>query len=137
MSHPLQSNEQLRYGDNTKHWEKFLNYGCVLKSHSVVAQAWKLHKESRLLDMKDPSLVLGEDEGGEVQRVLETAVVCVQTAPEKRPSMFLVAAMLAGQGRRMWNVDALPSVEEAHESSQLAALRALLWKNVLTTEFPC
>ncbi|KAG0605504.1 hypothetical protein M758_9G064400 [Ceratodon purpureus] len=74
--------------------------------------AWKLHKESRLLDMKDPSLVLGENEAGEVQRVLETAVLCVQNAPEKRPSMFLAAAMLAGQA----NVDALPSVEEIYES---------------------
>ncbi|KAG0558162.1 hypothetical protein KC19_10G008900 [Ceratodon purpureus] len=96
--------------------------------------AWKLHKESRLLDMKDPSLVLGEDEGEEVQRVLETAVVCVQTAPEKRPSMFLVAAMLAGQGRA--GECGCTSVSR-RGPRELAALRALLWKNVLTTEFPC
>ncbi|KAG0605446.1 hypothetical protein M758_9G059900 [Ceratodon purpureus] len=74
--------------------------------------AWKLHKESRLLDMKDPSLLLGENEAEEVQRVLETAVLCVQNAPEKRPSMFLAAAMLAGQA----NVDALSSIEEIDES---------------------
>ncbi|KAG0588036.1 hypothetical protein KC19_2G210500 [Ceratodon purpureus] len=74
--------------------------------------AWKLHKESRLLDMKDPSLVLGQNQAEEVQRVLETAVLCVQSAPEKRPSMFLATAMLAGQV----SVDALPSIEEIDES---------------------
>ncbi|KAG0616822.1 hypothetical protein M758_5G144000 [Ceratodon purpureus] len=77
--------------------------------------AWKLHKESRLLDMKDPSLLLGENEAEEVQRVLETAVLCVQNAPEKRPSMFLAAAMLAGQA----NVDALPPADEIQYESWL------------------
>ncbi|KAG0564752.1 hypothetical protein KC19_8G136800 [Ceratodon purpureus] len=59
-------------------------------------RAWKLHKENRLLDMKDATLVVSDDEALEVLRVLETAVMCVQSAPDKRPSMFQVAAMLAG-----------------------------------------
>ncbi|KAG0558418.1 hypothetical protein KC19_10G026500 [Ceratodon purpureus] len=59
-------------------------------------RAWKLHKENRLLDLKDPTLLVSDAEAVEVQRVLETAVLCVQNAPEKRPSMFQVAAMLAG-----------------------------------------
>ncbi|KAG0602082.1 hypothetical protein M758_11G158900 [Ceratodon purpureus] len=60
------------------------------------SRAWKLHKENRLLDMMDATLVVSEDETREVQQVLEIAVLCVQNDPEKRPSMFQVAAMLAG-----------------------------------------
>ncbi|KAG0564750.1 hypothetical protein KC19_8G136600 [Ceratodon purpureus] len=59
-------------------------------------RAWKLHKENRLLDMKDATLEVSDVEALEVLRVLETAVMCVQSAPDKRPSMFQVAAMLAG-----------------------------------------
>lgn len=75
-------------------------FRCVSAVHHVIRvvmlQAWKLHKENRLLDMKDATLVVSDDEALEVLRVLETAVMCVQSAPDKRPSMFQVAAMLAG-----------------------------------------
>ncbi|KAG0626617.1 hypothetical protein M758_2G138500 [Ceratodon purpureus] len=78
-------------------------------------RAWKLHKENRLLDLKDPALVVSDDEAVEVQRVLETAVLCVQNAPEKRPSMFQVAAMLAGNA----NADVLPT-DDHSDSNWLA-----------------
>jgi hypothetical protein len=68
----------------------------VMVSFFFFLQAWKLHRENRLLDMKDPTVDVSEDEAAVMQRVLETAVLCVQNAPEKRPSMFQVAAMLAG-----------------------------------------
>ena len=49
------------------------------------------------MELKDPKLQLKSDcEALEVQRVLETALMCVQTSPERRPSMFRVVAMLAG-----------------------------------------
>jgi len=62
----------------------------------TVWQAWKLHKEGRLMEIMDPRLHVNKDEEMEVRRVLETAVSCVQTSPEKRPTMFRVVAMVAG-----------------------------------------
>ena len=84
----------------TKHHAMPCLFSCLSAVHHlkrvVMLQAWKLHKENRLLDMKDATLVVSDDEALEVLRVLETAVMCVQSAPDKRPSMFQVAAMLAG-----------------------------------------
>jgi hypothetical protein len=52
--------------------------------------------ENRLMDLVDPRLQFNNNEFFEVQRVLETAVLCVQISPEKRPTMFRVVAMLVG-----------------------------------------
>jgi len=62
----------------------------------LVLQAWKLHNQDRLMDVMDPRLHVSPSEEMEVRRILETAVMCVNTTPEKRPSMFRVVAMLAG-----------------------------------------
>ncbi|CAM6029831.1 unnamed protein product [Sphagnum balticum] len=59
-------------------------------------RAWKLHMENRLMDLVDPRLQFNNNEFFEVQRVLETAILCVQISPEKRPTMFRVVAMLVG-----------------------------------------
>ncbi|CAK9202714.1 unnamed protein product [Sphagnum troendelagicum] len=59
-------------------------------------QAWKLYTENRLMDLIDPRLQFNNNEFFEVQRILETAILCVQISPEKRPSMFRVVAMLGG-----------------------------------------
>ena len=83
-----------------------------VKEPVFILQAWKLHKANRLLDMKDTTLVISEDEAREVQQVLETAMLCVQNASEKRPSMFQVTAMLAGDA----NVDVSPVDEDYCES---------------------
>lgn len=48
------------------------------------------------MEVLDPRLRVTEADAIEVQRVLEIAVMCVQTSPEKRPTMFRVVAMLAG-----------------------------------------
>lgn len=51
------------------------------------------------MSLVDERLELDADdmcEQMEVQRVLNTAILCVQLAPEKRPVMFRVLAMLAG-----------------------------------------
>lgn len=70
--------------------------------------AWKLHQTKRLLDMKDPTLIVSEDEAEEVQRVLETALSCVHNNPKKRPAMIQVAAILAGKE----DGDKLPPTDE-------------------------
>ncbi|CAK9251061.1 unnamed protein product [Sphagnum jensenii] len=59
-------------------------------------RAWKLYTKNRLMDLVDPRLQLNNSESFEVQRILETAILCVQISPEKRPSMFRVVAMLGG-----------------------------------------
>lgn len=59
-------------------------------------RARKLLKEDRLIELMDSRLRVSEADALEVQRVLEIAVMCVQAAPEMRPTMFRVVAMLAG-----------------------------------------
>ncbi|CAM6038974.1 unnamed protein product, partial [Sphagnum compactum] len=58
--------------------------------------AWKLHSKNSLMDLIDPRLQCSNIELFEVKRVLEIAILCVQTSAEKRPTMFRVVAMLAG-----------------------------------------
>ncbi|KAG0564236.1 hypothetical protein KC19_8G094400 [Ceratodon purpureus] len=56
--------------------------------------AWKLHREGNLMDLVDPTLSLRDDEKFEVQRLINIALLCVQNAPEQRPTMARVVAML-------------------------------------------
>jgi len=48
------------------------------------------------MDLIDPRLQCSNIEFFEVKRVLEIAILCVQTSAKKRPTMFRVVAMLAG-----------------------------------------
>ncbi|KAH9564112.1 hypothetical protein CY35_04G007200 [Sphagnum magellanicum] len=57
-------------------------------------RAWKLLSKNSLMDLIDPRLECSETELFEVKRVLEIALLCVQTSAEKRPTMFRVVAML-------------------------------------------
>ncbi|KAH8952988.1 hypothetical protein BDL97_08G000900 [Sphagnum fallax] len=59
-------------------------------------RAWKLHSKNSLMDLIDPRLQCSNIELFEVKRVLEIAILCVQTSAEQRPTMFRVVAMLAG-----------------------------------------
>ncbi|CAK9216804.1 unnamed protein product [Sphagnum troendelagicum] len=59
-------------------------------------RAWKLHLKNSLMDLIDPRLQCNDIELSEVKRVLEIAILCVQTSAESRPTMFRVVAMLAG-----------------------------------------
>jgi hypothetical protein len=59
-------------------------------------RAWKLLSKNSLMDLIDPRLQCSNTELFEVKRVLEIAILCVQTSAEKRPTMFRVVAMLAG-----------------------------------------
>ncbi|CAN5968668.1 unnamed protein product, partial [Sphagnum jensenii] len=64
-------------------------------------RAWKLHSKNSLMDLIDPRLQCSNIELFEVKRVLEIAILCVQTSAEKRPTMFRVVAMLAGDANVM------------------------------------
>jgi hypothetical protein len=55
-----------------------------------------LLSKNSLMDLIDPRLQCNDIELFEVKRVLEIATSCVQTSAEKRPTMFRVVAMLAG-----------------------------------------
>ena len=59
-------------------------------------QAWKLNDEGRLLELLDPTLSIQIDEEAMVQRVLTTALACLQTIAERRPTMAQVVGMLQG-----------------------------------------
>jgi hypothetical protein len=58
-------------------------------------QAWKLHEDGRVLDlveMKLQDMPIKE----ELKRVVNIALLCIQSAPSKRPTMSNVVAMLSG-----------------------------------------
>jgi hypothetical protein len=60
-----------------------------------IVQAWKLHREGKLMDLVDPTLNLrDEQERTEVQRVINIALLCVQNAAEQRPTMARAVTML-------------------------------------------
>lgn len=63
-------------------------------------QAWRLQCEGKLMELMDARLELDAPNMGEVQRALNTAIQCVHIAPDERPTMFRVLAVLAGWGRR-------------------------------------
>lgn len=52
----------------------------------------------------DPKLHLNPDEEVEAKRVLEVALMCIQTSVEKRPTMFAVVSMLLGDSEISVNV---------------------------------
>ncbi|KAG0561218.1 hypothetical protein KC19_9G046400 [Ceratodon purpureus] len=62
----------------------------------LVKWAWKLHEQGRLLNLVDPTLVLQDDEKPQVQRLINTALLCVQHTGERRPSIARVVSMLQG-----------------------------------------
>ena len=61
-------------------------------------QALKLYKQNSkdLMGLVDPRLHVHPNDAMEIRRVLETALLCVQTQPEKRPTMLSVVSMLVG-----------------------------------------
>ena len=52
----------------------------------------------------DPKLHLNPDEEVEARRVLEVALMCIQTSVDKRPTMFVVVSMLLGDFEIFVNV---------------------------------
>jgi hypothetical protein len=61
----------------------------------LVELAWKLHEDGRVLDlveMKLQDMPIKE----ELKRVVNIALLCIQSAPSKRPTMSNVVAMLSG-----------------------------------------
>lgn len=62
-----------------------------------LGQALKLHREGRAMDILDPRLdSLSENELVEVNRVILTALLCLQHDEARRPLMANVVAMLHG-----------------------------------------
>lgn len=57
-------------------------------------QAWHLHDLNRLMDLVDPTLQLTDDEMRDVQRVINVCLLCIQNAPERRPSMARIVSIL-------------------------------------------
>lgn len=57
-------------------------------------QAWNLHDDNRLLELVDPTLRLTDEEEREVQQVIKVALLCIQNAAEKRPTMSRVVSIL-------------------------------------------
>jgi hypothetical protein len=62
----------------------------------AMVQAWKLHDSRRFMDLVDRTLSIQLDEEELVHRVINTALACIQTAPERRPTMAQVVGMLQG-----------------------------------------
>jgi len=56
--------------------------------------AWILYEQGRLFDLVDPTLHLTDDDVRDVQRVINVCLLCIQNAPEKRPSMARIVSIL-------------------------------------------
>lgn len=63
---------------------------------SAMVQAWKLHDSRRFMDLVDHTLSIQLDEEELVHRVINTALACIQTGPDRRPTMAQVVGMLQG-----------------------------------------
>nr|APU94841.1 leucine-rich repeat receptor-like protein kinase [Pohlia nutans] len=107
--------------------------------HTLVAEddeylpiyAWRLQCEGKLMELVDQRLELG-GRNMEVQRVLHTAILCVQMSPEKRPTMFRVLAMLAGHADIVLPATSdLNTWTEFHQFSSSVADCSMSW-SVLT-----
>lgn len=78
-----------------------------------MVQAWKLQDSRSLMDLVDHILSIQLDEEELVHRVINTALACIQTAPDRRPTMAQVVGMLQGdieagqslRGRSSENLD--------------------------------
>jgi len=66
----------------------------VLSVRFHLFQAWNLHDDSRLLELVDPTLRLSDEEEREVQQLIKVALLCIQNAAEKRPTMSRVVSIL-------------------------------------------
>lgn len=78
-------------------------------------QAWKLYREDNLLGLLDRKLHVHKHEEGEVRRVLEIAIMCVQQKVEHRPTMFHVVSMLTGDSQVMVTIDHFDQWDEYHK----------------------
>jgi hypothetical protein len=78
-------------------------------------QAWKLYREDNLLGLLDRKLRVHKHEEGEVRRVLEIAIMCVQQKVEHRPTMFHVVSMLTGDSQVMVTIDHFDQWDEYHK----------------------
>ncbi|KAH9555040.1 hypothetical protein CY35_08G093800 [Sphagnum magellanicum] len=61
----------------------------------LIEWAWKLQEEGRLFDLVETKLKEKSIEG-EIKRVINVGLLCVQSTPSKRPTMSNVIAMLIG-----------------------------------------
>jgi hypothetical protein len=68
----------------------------ITVSIPLLAQAWQLHEEDRLLELVDPSLQLTDEELRDVERVINVCLLCIQHAAEKRPIMARIVHILHG-----------------------------------------
>jgi serine/threonine protein kinase len=85
-------------------------------------QAWDLQRHGKLMDIVDPSMSLQDEERGEVHRVINIALLCIQNEAELRPSIERVVAMLQGESE-LEVVISKPEMEEKYlESIRLFAL---------------
>jgi hypothetical protein len=64
----------------------------LIDSKPLLAQAWQLHEEDRLLELVDPSLQLADEERRDVERVINVFLLSIQHAAEKRPTMARVGS---------------------------------------------
>ncbi|KAG0609823.1 hypothetical protein M758_7G016400 [Ceratodon purpureus] len=87
--------------------------------------AKRLHREGRLTDLIDPEIHLNDEETSEAQRVIYTALLCLQNSEELRPTMARVVSMLQGDlGTESFNFDDIFASEYASSRSSSSSSRS-------------
>ena len=61
-------------------------------------QAWKLYERDMHQNLADVALNSNEYQVEEVKKMVEIAMLCVQSTPSSRPTMSQVIFMLSGDG---------------------------------------
>ncbi|XP_047976857.1 cysteine-rich receptor-like protein kinase 3 [Salvia hispanica] len=64
----------------------------------LLKEAWKLYEKDTHQNLVDVALNLNEYQVEEVKKLVEIAMLCVQSAPSSRPTMSRVIFMLSGDG---------------------------------------
>jgi len=105
----------------------------------LVLQAWELHRKGRLMDLVDPTLSLQDEEVQEVQRLINTALLCIQNAADQRPSIERVVAILQGDSESESLATLRGGIDEEYldtirwESSSMNSSRSRLGDESLST----
>ncbi|XP_077243380.1 G-type lectin S-receptor-like serine/threonine-protein kinase At4g27290 isoform X2 [Tasmannia lanceolata] len=66
-------------------------------SVTLIGCAWDLWKESRALELLDPSIMVNSRAENEVLRCIHVGLLCVQESPGDRPTMSTVVFMLGNE----------------------------------------
>ena len=71
---------------------------AMLRHFHAPLQAWKLYEKGMHTEFVDKTLDPNEYDAEEVKKIIEIGLLCTQTSPASRPTMFEVVDMIESKG---------------------------------------